>query len=164
MFRVKSYIAFDTDLGQMVATTDGKCVDGVYLEGDKNFVEIPDGWENDESNLLLNKAKTQILEYLGGSRKYFELPLKMNGTNFQKRVWSQLSKIPYGDTVSYQEVAEKSGNPKAFRAVGTAVGKNPLCIIVPCHRVLAKNGIGGYASGVGKKIKILDIESHGKLV
>jgi len=107
----------------------------------------------------LNQTKKELNEYFVGERKNFNIPLDVQGTAFQKKVWNQLSKIPYGKTVSYKDVAGKIKNPKAMRAVGTANGCNPVAIIVPCHRVIAADGtLGGYAGGLNKKTKLLGIE------
>ena len=110
---------------------------------------------------ILAKSTRQLKEYFGGKRKKFSLPLDMQGTAFQKSVWTALSRIPYGRTSSYKEVARKIRNPKAVRAVGSANGMNPLCIIVPCHRVIAADGsIGGYSGRSGVKGKLLKMESN----
>lgn len=109
---------------------------------------------------VLNEAKKQLVEYFSGKREKFNLPLKPEGTDFQKNVWKQLQKIPYGKTWSYQDIALAIKNPKAVRAVGGANGKNPLGVIIPCHRVVRKSGdIGGYSSGLSKKRKLLRIEN-----
>ncbi len=108
---------------------------------------------------ILIQAKLEIEEYLGGKRKKFSVRLSPKGTEFQKRVWAELAKIPYGSTCSYKEIAEKINQAKACRAVGTANGKNPLSLIVPCHRVIASDGtLGGYAGGLKIKTKLLKLE------
>lgn len=108
---------------------------------------------------LLAWAAGEMEEYFEGKRKKFTIPLDLNGTVFQKKVWAQILKIPYGKTVSYKKIAEEIQNPKAARAVGSANGKNPVCIIVPCHRVIAADGsIGGYAGGLKMKRKLLSLE------
>ena len=104
-------------------------------------------------------AIQQINEYLQGTRKTFDLPFQLNGTDFQKSVWNALCQIPYGETRSYQQIADTIGNPKAVRAVGMANNKNPLPIIIPCHRVIGKNGkLVGYAGGIEIKTKLLELE------
>jgi methylated-DNA-[protein]-cysteine S-methyltransferase len=101
----------------------------------------------------------QLDEYFKGKRKKFNLPLKIEGTPFQIRVWKELSKIPFGKVISYKELAQKVGKPKAFRAVGNANGKNKFPIILPCHRVIASDGtLGGYGLGLPRKKKLLDHE------
>jgi methylated-DNA-[protein]-cysteine S-methyltransferase len=112
----------------------------------------------------LQRAEKQIEEYLSGQRKSFDLVLDIQGTDFQKRVWQELSKIPYGTTYSYKQLAIKVENQKACRAVGTANGRNPLSLIVPCHRVIASDGtLGGYAGGLPIKEKLLRLELTGAL-
>jgi methylated-DNA-[protein]-cysteine S-methyltransferase len=111
--------------------------------------------------LILGKAESQIQEYFAGTRKKFEIELDLQGTEFQKKVWTALQKIPYGSTCSYRDIAKKIRNDKAFRAVGTANGRNPISIIVPCHRVIAADGtLGGYAGGLPVKTQLLRLESN----
>lgn len=108
---------------------------------------------------LIKRTKMQLEEYFAGKRKNFDLPLAAEGTDFQKKVWNALLEIPYGKTVSYGELAKKLGKPKAARAVGGACNKNPICIIVPCHRVIGANGnLTGYAFGLDFKRKLLQLE------
>ena len=109
---------------------------------------------------LLIEAKRQIIEYFGGKRKAFDLPLNFDGcTDFMKSVYHELLKIPYGETASYKDIAERIGCPKGFRAVGLANNKNPLSIIVPCHRVIGSDGkLVGYGGGIDLKIKLLELE------
>lgn len=110
---------------------------------------------------LFKKLYQQLIEYFNCKRTEFDLKIKLIGTDFQKKVWKVLSKIPYGKTVSYQDVAVKIKNPKAIRAVGLANKNNPLPIIIPCHRVIGKNGkLTGYASGLELKAKLLDLEKN----
>lgn len=112
-----------------------------------------------DPDAVLYEAEKQLREYFAGKRTVFTLPLQMNGTDFQKDVWQALLKIPYGKCVSYADIARLSGHPKAFQAVGSAVGKNHIPIIVPCHRVInADGGIGGFSCGLDKKRVLMDIE------
>lgn len=115
----------------------------------------------DKIPVPLMKCLRQLDEYFSGRRKNFELPLKPEGTEFQKRVWNQLLKIPYGKTMSYGEIAEKAGNSKASRAVGNANNKNRIAVIIPCHRVIGSYGdLTGYAGGLKKKKWLLDHEKN----
>lgn len=127
-------------------------------------------WKRQKANLIenLQGASTplrfmkqtifELAEYFEGRRKQFEVPLDIQGTDFQKRVWRELRKIPYGKTMSYKEIAIKVGT-KGMRAVGTANGRNPLSLIIPCHRVIATGGgLGGYAGGLKTKQYLLDLE------
>jgi methylated-DNA-[protein]-cysteine S-methyltransferase len=101
----------------------------------------------------------QLNEYFAGTRKEFDLPLDIEGTDFQKKVWNELQKIPYGKTISYKTLSEKLGDVKAIRAVGKANGQNPVAIIIPCHRVIGANGnLVGYAGGLDIKEKLLHLE------
>ncbi|MBL8014369.1 MAG: methylated-DNA--[protein]-cysteine S-methyltransferase [Candidatus Omnitrophica bacterium] len=108
---------------------------------------------------ILKSASDQLKQYFKGERQDFDIPLDLDGTDFQKRVWKELSRIPFGKTVSYADIAKKIRNPKAVRAVGNANGKNPVCIVVPCHRVIASDGgIGGYSGGLPVKRSLLKLE------
>ena len=110
---------------------------------------------------VLAEAQRQLEEYFGGKRFEFDLPLAPEGTTFQQQAWQALREIPYGETRSYQQQAERLGDARFARAVGHANGRNPISIIVPCHRVLGKNGkLTGFASGVDKKAKLLELETR----
>ena len=116
--------------------------------------------KSDVETSFSSNIKTQLEEYFSGKRQNFDIKINPSGTDFQKLVWNQLLKIPYGKTKSYSEIAEEIGNGNAQRAVGSACNKNPVIIIVPCHRVISKNGdIGGFAYGTGVKNILLNIES-----
>ena len=105
-------------------------------------------------------AKKQLSEYLNSERAKFDLPLDADGTEFQKQVWSELAKIPFGETRSYKQIAEAINKPKAVRAVGAANGRNPISVVVPCHRVVGSNrALTGYAGGVERKKKLLELEN-----
>jgi methylated-DNA-[protein]-cysteine S-methyltransferase len=116
-------------------------------------------WKEDIA--FFSEVIRQLREYFAGARRDFEIPLLMEGTDFQKRVWKNLQKIPYGETISYGELANRIGDPKAVRAVGAANGQNPIPIIVPCHRVIGSNGsLTGFGGGLENKRKLLDLESR----
>ena len=122
--------------------------DGIQAEG-----------KNGNESALLAKVAMQLDEYFRGARKNFDLPLNPAGTEFQRKVWDALLAIPYGETRTYREIAEAAGCPKGFRAVGMANNKNPIAIIIPCHRVIGSNGkLVGYASGLGRKEALLALE------
>lgn len=113
------------------------------------------------SHRHLLEAKGQLADYFAGKRQQFQLALDLQGTDFQKKVWRELTGLKFGDTASYAEIARRIGSPKATRAVGSANGKNPLCIVVPCHRVISSNGsLGGYSGfgGLRTKKKLLKLE------
>lgn len=137
----------------VIAETDG-AVTALHVAARYSMAHVPEG----ETPLLL-EAKKQLSEYFRHERKAFHLPLKPSGTPFQKRVWEALLTIPYGETWSYRQVAAAVGNPKACRAVGNANSKNPIMIIIPCHRVIAADGsLGGYTGGLSIKTALLELE------
>jgi len=117
----------------------------------------------DDHYPTLSLATTQLADYFSGQRRQFSLPLAAQGTVFQKLVWQSLTQIPYGHTCSYQDIANSMGNPRAVRAVGSANAKNPLSIIVPCHRVIGKNSkLTGYAGGTERKRALLEFELNNR--
>lgn len=145
---------YDTDIGIIeIGVTDG-AVSLIRIAAEKSesvFTELSD------------EAFRQITEYLSGKRQKFDLPLKITGTDFQKKVYSALLDIPYGETASYGEIAARTGNPKAARAVGGACNKNPLLLVVPCHRVVGASGsLTGFAAGIETKQKLLALEKRNK--
>ncbi len=118
--------------------------------------------EKSARHSLLLEAEKQLKEYFSGTRKEFDLPLEALGTPFQKKVWEALKRIPFGKTQSYSQLAQKIGAPKASRAVGAAIGRNPISIIVPCHRVIGKSGkLTGFAGGLEAKEILLKTENIG---
>lgn len=131
---------------------DNGCLTNILLNSKDIKLEISE-------TAVINAAYRQLTEYFAGERKEFELPIQMCGTNFQKMVWNELIKIPYGHTKSYREIAENINNQRAYRAVGNANNKNPLPIIIPCHRVISSNGsLAGYGAGIDVKLELLNIE------
>jgi methylated-DNA-[protein]-cysteine S-methyltransferase len=143
-----------TPIGRLVLESDGDVLIGIWL---------PSGSVSARSTGLdappvLKETVTQLEEYFAGQRTGFDDPMELDGTEFQQEVWRELSRIPYGETISYGELARRVGRPKGPRAVGQANGRNPIPIIVPCHRVLAGNGIGGYGGGLPMKRALLAVE------
>jgi methylated-DNA-[protein]-cysteine S-methyltransferase len=123
-------------------------------------VEVKENWQLDEAALA--PYAEQFSAYFAGRLQVFELPLAARGTEFQQQVWQALTRIPYGQTRCYADIADTIGNPKAVRAVGAANGRNPLAIIVPCHRVIGRNGsLTGYAGGLAIKQFLLNLEQAG---
>lgn len=129
----------------------------IFEEGGKIISLLFSYSEHSDSSPLLEKAKEEIEEYFQGKRKTFDLPLDAKGTEFQKRVWKELLDIRYGETLSYGEIGDRIGT-KAYRAIGNACGKNPIPILIPCHRVVGKDNIGGFSLDLDLKRKLLDIE------
>lgn len=146
---------FKSPIGNILITADEKYILTVsFSDGTVNYCE---------KNELIEKVISQLEEYFAGRRKQFKLPLNPSGSEFQKKVWSELLKIPYGETRTYKHIAEAIGNEKASRAIGNANNKNPIGIIIPCHRVIGTNGkLIGYAGGLDKKQKLLELEKLNK--
>ena len=143
---------------QMTAEVQ-KIVEAEGRGGDRKVRQITIEEETEEETPVLARARRQLEEYFAGERKAFELPLSARGTPFQKRVWDELLKIPYGETITYGELAARIGNPKAGRAVGMANHHNPISIIVPCHRVIGARGkLVGYGGGLDLKERLLAFE------
>ena len=118
-----------------------------------------DNCDREEKTALTEKACAQLDEYFTGKRKTFDLPYKLTGTDFQLKVWGALINIPYGETRSYKEIAAAIGSPNASRAIGGANNKNPIAIVIPCHRVIGSNGkLIGYAGGIDMKTALLELE------
>lgn len=148
--RIKSKI------GPLFIVVSDKGLNGIFWDEQ----DVPNIQKNNITAVeILSKVETQLSEYFEGKRKEFDLALDAEGTDFQKRVWARLQKIPYGQTKSYKDIAAELKKPNACRAVGNANGKNPISLIVPCHRVIAADGsIGGYAGGLHIKKFLLDLE------
>lgn len=142
-----------TPVGYLEIISDGKALTGIRSVG-----SITGEIFTDE---ITAEAERQLAEYFGKKRRTFELPLHLNGTDFQLRVWNALTEIPFGETRSYRDIAETAGSPKACRAVGNAVGKNPFLIVLPCHRVIASDGsIGGFSADIRIKKYLLKFEKN----
>ena len=160
---MKSIDYVKCDLGYWEIQEDNGKIIAVNFVGDyKNDFRENKNKENETINSpLMNEAKKQLEEYFSGNRKEFSLPLLLEGTPFQKRVWEALQEIPYGKTRSYQEIATVVGNKNSGRAVGGANHNNPISIIVPCHRVIGKNGsLVGYGGGLDAKEFLLQLEGR----
>jgi len=153
------YCYWDSPVGPLLLAGDDTAlrVIGFPKEGKPQKPEA--GWAESAVRGVLAEAVKQLREYFAGKRTEFDLPLVPEGTAFQRSVWKCLREIPYGETISYAELAKRVGNPKAARAVGSANGKNPLPIVIPCHRVIAADGtLGGFGGGLPTKAKLLDLE------
>ena len=144
----------DTPVGRLVLESDGDVLIGIWLPNDTASA----GRAGHDAPPVLNETATQLEEYFAGDRTEFDVPMELDGTAFQNEVWAELSRIPYGETISYGELARRVGRPKGPRAVGQANGRNPIPIIVPCHRVLASSGVGGYGGGLPMKRTLLAVE------
>jgi methylated-DNA-[protein]-cysteine S-methyltransferase len=153
------YQWFESPLGPLLLTSDGQSLTGLYLQGQKYFPSLGPTWQEQPQVSPFPQAQEQLAAYFAGQRHNFDLPLNAQGTDFQQRVWQGLGQIPFGETRSYQALAKLIGQPQAVRAVGAANGRNPIAIIVPCHRVIARNGqLTGYAGGLDRKRWLLHHE------
>jgi methylated-DNA-[protein]-cysteine S-methyltransferase len=153
----RAHTVLETPVGPMTLVATGGTLSGAYMERQR-YRPAEDTFGAPDAELLA-EAADQLTEYFAGRRTEFDLPLHFAGTEFQRRVWAELRAVPYGETVTYGELAERLGRPTAARAVGLANGKNPISIIVPCHRVLGASGqLTGYAGGLPRKRYLLDFE------
>lgn len=144
--------SYDTVIGKIYIAEKDNCICNV------SFVNLN---YTPKETPLIKKTYSQLKEYFAGNRKIFDIPISANGTEFQIKVWEELQKIPYGKIRTYKEIAENIGNKNAPRAVGMANNKNPIAIIIPCHRVIGSNGdLTGYAGGIKLKQYLLNLEKQ----
>ncbi|MFN8018048.1 MAG: methylated-DNA--[protein]-cysteine S-methyltransferase [Acidimicrobiales bacterium] len=152
------YTKVASPVGDLVLLGDGRALCACLFEDDEHPVALGPELVRDDGAFAA--PASQLAEYFAGTRTDFDLPLAPEGTEFQQRVWAALRTIPYGATRSYGEVADQIGSPNGSRAVGLANGRNPIAIIVPCHRVIGANGtLTGYAGGMDRKRYLLDLEA-----
>src|SRR5438067_9746929 len=152
-------------LGPLTLIASGGALTGLYLNGRPSASARAPAWATAAGEArgadaaVLDEAARQLAEYFGGRRRAFDLPLALEGTAFQRRVWDALLGVGYGETISYGQLAGRIGRPAAARAVGLANGRNPVSIIVPCHRVVGADGsLTGYGGGLGSKRRLLELE------
>ena len=150
---------YDSPLGPMIVAATGRGLAGLWFEGQRHL-PATNGWPHAPKHPVLIEAVAQLRDYFAGRRTQFDLPLDLQGgTAFQQSVWQALLAIPAGGTTSYGAIGMRVGRPSAVRAVGAAVGRNPVSIVVPCHRVLGRDGsLTGYAGGLDRKSALLELE------
>ena len=155
------YTTIGSPLGELLLTSDGEALTGLHMQEGRRPAEPAPGAEREPS--AFGDAETQLRQYFAGEGTQFDLVLdERAGTPFQREVWNALREIPYGQTASYLELAERVGRPTAVRAVGAANGRNPISVIVPCHRVIGSTGsLTGYGGGVARKRLLLELEAGG---
>jgi methylated-DNA-[protein]-cysteine S-methyltransferase len=156
---MRYYDTFQSPHGRMllVATEDG--VSGVYFVGQKYFPAKDDDWKRSPGHAPLKQVKRELAEYFAGRRKRFAVALDPDGTPFQRSVWKAISTVSFGKTIAYAELASKAGFPGSARAAGAATGRNPISILVPCHRIVGSDGsLTGYAGGLRRKRALLALE------
>lgn len=157
------YTHIESPIGPILltATPDGTALTGLYMNEHKHGAEVADNWKHAPDAPVLAEAARQLATYFAGTCQTFDIPLAPTGTEFQKTVWKELQNIGYGETISYGELARRIGNPNAVRAVGLANGRNPLSIVVPCHRVIGADGkLVGYGGGMERKKRLLAFENR----
>jgi methylated-DNA-[protein]-cysteine S-methyltransferase len=148
---MNAFTYFESPIGRLLLTCDGAALTGLFMEPSRK-AQSTDGWVEDVTVGPLQSTLRQLTEYFSGTRRKFDLPLRLQGTAFQQRVWRELTEIPYGETWSYGQLAKRIDKPGASRAVGLANGRNPISILVPCHRVIGADGsLTGYGGGLERK-------------
>ena len=160
---MKTVVYFDcmqSPLGEMVLASDGKTLTGAWFDGQRHQPPIGPAWQRRHDLPVLHRAAAELAEYFAGERTCFALPLAPVGTPFQRDVWTAIANVPYGETIAYRELAARVGRPESIRAAGAATGRNPLSIIVPCHRIVGADGaLNGYAGGLARKRALLALEN-----
>lgn len=166
--RTLHYRRVDSPIGPLLLAASHDGLAALYMQAHRHVPDSPEaGWkpvvpQDGRAWEILADADEQLAGYFAGARTTFDLPLDVEGTPFQKTVWAGLRDIPFGATISYAELARRIGNPKAMRAVGLANGRNPVSIVVPCHRVIGANGsLTGYGGGIERKRFLLALEGAG---
>jgi len=147
--------------GRMLLVADGRALTGAYFVGQKHQPRIEADWMRAPQHPPLRQAKRELAEYFSGTRARFSVPVAPDGTAFQRAVWQAIARVPFGRTIAYGELARRAGRPGSARAAGAATGRNPLGIIVPCHRIVGANGaLTGYAGGLSRKQALLALEAR----
>jgi methylated-DNA-[protein]-cysteine S-methyltransferase len=159
------YDYYESPRGRMLLVADDKALTGVYFIGQKYQPSIEPEWTRDERHAPLRQARRELAEYFGGKRTRFTVKLSPHGTPFQRAVWKAIAGVGFGKTIPYAELARRAGRPGSARAVGAATGRNPIGIIVPCHRIVGSNGaLTGYAGGLSTKRALLAMEDSTLMV
>ncbi len=154
-----TWMRFESPLGAMIAIAEDDALRSLDFTDAKYARDLEPAWREAPRSPLLLECARQVREYFAGRRRAFDLPLAPHGTGFQRRGWKEIARIGYGETITYAELARRSGAPGSARAAGAATGRNPLAIVVPCHRVLGSDGaLTGYAGGVDRKARLLALE------
>jgi methylated-DNA-[protein]-cysteine S-methyltransferase len=152
------YTTMDSPLGELLLLGDGETLHGLHMQASRHPLRINPSWQRDDEAFA--EVRRQLEEYFAGERSTFDIKMHLGGTAFQRTVWHALTEIPYGETISYGELARRIGRPDRARAVGTANGQNPIAVIVPCHRVIGADGkLVGYGGGLDNKRRLLELEA-----
>ena len=154
---MKHYCYYDSPIGRMLLVGANGVLEELHFPNSTQQLQIPAEWLETEDSF--QEMLQQLRQYFAGKRRQFDLPISPQGTPFQEQVWQELCKIPYGETASYGMIAQRIGKPKACRAVGMANSKNPIPIIIPCHRIIGKDGsLTGFGGGLPVKKQLLELE------
>lgn len=157
---MRYYDFYKSPYGQMLLVANDAGLAGVYFDGQKYLPTVASQWRRNPGHARLRQAQRELTEYFAGKRKRFELALAPEGTEFQRSVWKAISSVEFGETISYGELAARAGCPGSARAAGAATGRNPIGVIVPCHRIVGANGsLTGYAGGLERKRALLALEA-----
>jgi methylated-DNA-[protein]-cysteine S-methyltransferase len=153
------YARFESPLGPVIAIADEEGLIHVDFVGAKYERAIAPDWVHDPEAPALAACRQQLGEYFAGTRSAFDLPVAARGSDFQQRVWREIARVPYGETISYAELARRAGAPGQARAAGAATGRNPVSLAIPCHRIVGSDGsLAGYAGGLERKRELLELE------
>lgn len=159
---MNSYSIIQSPIADLMLVADDSALIGLYFVGCDHLPDANSLWKLNTRHPVLQQAAKQLAEYFSRKRESFSLPLRPAGTDFQQRVWREIALIPYGETINYTDLANRAGASHAIRAAGAATGRNPVSIIIPCHRVVGKNGsLCGFAGGLKRKRYLLGLESSG---
>jgi methylated-DNA-[protein]-cysteine S-methyltransferase len=157
---MKYYTTFESPIKPLLLVSNGQVLTGLYFQTRRYGEEIQPDWEQVDSAAPFPEVKAQLAGYFSGELKTFDVPLELSGTAFQRLVWGKLLDVPYGKTISYSELARQINRPASVRAVGGANARNPISIIIPCHRVIGANGdLTGYGGGLDAKAALLAFEA-----
>jgi methylated-DNA-[protein]-cysteine S-methyltransferase len=149
----------ESPMGRMLIVATDQGLSGLYFVDQKYYREVAPDWLRGSNHKTVRETARQLTEYFAGVRKQFEIPLAAQGTPFQIGVWKAISSVKYGHSITYSELARRAGHPEAVRAAGTATGRNPITIIVPCHRIVGSDGsLTGYAGGLERKRALQELE------
>ena len=157
---MRYYDTFESPQGDMLLLANDTALEGVFFESQKHHPKRQADWRQDPKHKVLRQARRELEEYFAGRRKRFQVALEPGGTEFQRSVWKAISTVAFGETITYAELAERAGHPGSARAAGAATGRNPIGIIVPCHRIMGSDGeLTGYAGGLDRKRALLELEA-----
>jgi len=150
---------YESPMGRMLIVATDQGLSGLYFADQKYYREVERDWPRGVHHKIVRETARELKEYFAGTRKEFDVPLAAEGTPFQTSIWRAICSVKYGQSITYLELARRAGHPEAVRAAGTATGRNPITIIVPCHRIVGSDGsLTGYAGGLQRKRALQELE------